>query len=338
MHRLRFIQFANHMLFGAVNALKNDLRKGKKFDEPAYTAAIATKFPAMMNGAWGNVKFGGCFIHKSPIVTLDNTSNPSVRESCEAGDLLVLCRDMVDGYIRINAALFQVKKMDGLYNRIKPDNEIQLKFYTEWPTFSFGRSYKSPYYNIEPKTATPGAQYMFINEKKYYHHWYDYYPLSLQPLLFTHSKSAAVMCSDPDLSFGNFLWEFINWQDGRPISESEQKANDEWSKFIWRLISFSKTKSFMHKNVRISKHIKATGDFFQFMTLPMSETHADVMFTDWLNQHNMSNDTETFNNKMLNEEKFDDEGGDKGFAILFIDKIDSYIDKIDSYIGPDEFS
>ena len=292
MHRLRFIQFANHMLFGAVNALKNDLRKGKKFDEPAYTAAIATKFPAMMNGAWGNVKFGGCFIHKSPIVTLDNTSNPSVRESCEAGDLLVLCRDMVDGHIRINAALFQVKKMDGLY----------------------------------------------INEKKYYHHWYDYYPLSLQPLLFTHSKSAAVMCSDPDLSFGNFLWEFINWQDGRPISESEQKANDEWSKFIWRLISFSKTKSFMHKNVRISKHIKATGDFFQFMTLPMSETHADVMFTDWLNQHNMSNDTETFNNKMLNEEKFDDEGGDKGFAILFIDKIDSYIDKIDSYIGPDEFS
>lgn len=119
MHRLRFIYLANHILLGAVNALRNDLLKGKTFDEPAYTAAIATKFPAMMNGVWGDVKFGGCFIHKSPIVTLDNTSNPSVRESCEAGDLLVLCRELVDGQTRINAALFQIKKTDSLYDTIK---------------------------------------------------------------------------------------------------------------------------------------------------------------------------------------------------------------------------
>ena len=314
------------MLFGAVNALRNDLLKGKKFDEPAYTAAIATKFPAMMNGAWGDVKFGGCFIHKSPIVTLDNISGPLVRESCEAGDLLVLCRDLVDGQTRINAALFQIKKTDCLYDRIKPDNKIQLKLYTEWPSFSFGRNYKSPYYNIEPKVATPGAQYMFINEEVYYSRWYDYYPLSLQPLLFTHSKSAAVMCSDPDFSFGNFLWEFINWQDGRPISESEQEANDDWSKFIWKLISFSRTKTFKHKNVRIPKHIKATGDFFQFMTLSMSETHTDEMFTDWLSLHNDSNAAETFDKNELDEKKLDDEGGDKGFAILFIDKAVGYFD------------
>lgn len=326
MHRLQFIHLANHMLFGAVNALRNDLLKGKKFDEPAYTAAIATKFPAMMNEVWGNVMFGGCFIHKSPIVTLDNTSNPSERESCEAGDLLVLCRELVDGKTRINAALFQIKKTESLYDRIKPDNDIQLKLYTEWPSFSFGRNYKSPYYNIEPKAATPGAQYMFINEEVYYSRWHDYYPLSLQPLLFTNSKSTAVMCSDPDFSFGNFLWEFINWQDGRPISESEQEANDDWSNFIWKLISFSKTKTFMHKNVRIPKHIKATGDFFQFMTLSMSETHTDVMLTDWLSQHNESSGAETFDKIELDEEKLDDEGGDKGFAILFIDKAGIYID------------
>ena len=321
MHRLRFTYLANHMLLGAVNALRNDLLKGKTFDEPAYTAAIATKFPAMMNGVWENVKFGGCFIHKSPIVTLDNTSNPSVRESCEAGDLLVLCRELVDGQTRINAALFQIKKTDSLYDTIKPDNDIQLKLYTEWPSFSFGRNYKSLHYDIEPKAATPGAQYMFINERNYYR-WFGYYPVSLQPLLFTHCKSAAVMCSDPELSFGNFLWDFINWQNGRPISESEQKADDDWSKIIWKLISLSKTKAFKHKNVRIPKHIKANGDFFQFMTLSMSETHTDVMFTDWLNQQGKSNGTETFDKEVFYEEKEnpDDDGSDRGFAILFIDK------------------
>lgn len=326
--RLRFIHIANHMLFGAVNALKNDLRPGKKFDEPAYTAAIATKFPAMMTGAWGAVKFGGCFIHKSPIVTLDNTSNPSVRESCEAGDLLVLCRDLVDGKARVNAALFQIKKTDS-FGRIKPDNDIQLKLYTEWPSFSFGRNYKSPYYNIEPKAATPGAQYMFINEEDYYCRWYDYYPLSKQPLLFTHSSSAAVMYSDPDFSFGSFLWEFINWQDGRPISESALKANDDWSKFIWELISISKANTFKHTGVRIPKHIKATGDFFQFMSTPISETHTDVIFTDWMSQHEKLSGTEADEKKEYHEEDPDDGCGDKGFAILFIDKTGGKIDTVE---------
>jgi len=327
--RLRFIHIANHMLFGAVNALKNDLRPGKKFDEPAYTAAIATKFPAMMTGAWGAVKFGGCFIHKSPIVTLDNTSNPSVRESCEAGDLLVLCRDLVDGKARVNTALFQIKKTDGLYDIIKPDNKIQLKLYTEWPSFSFGRNYKSPYYNIEPKTATPGAQYMFINEEDYYCRWYDYYPLSMQPLLFTHSSSAAVMYSEPGFSFGSFLWEFINWQDGRPISESALKANDDWSKFIWELISWSETHLFNHKNVRISKQKKAAGDFFQFITCPISETHTDVFFTDWLSQYEKTSSVKTDDKKGHYEEKLGDDCGDKGFAILFIDKTGDKIDTVE---------
>lgn len=326
MQRLRFIHIANHMLFGAVNALKNDLRPGKKFDEPAYTAAIATKFPAMMAGVWGAVKFGGCFIHKSPIVTLDNTSNPSVRESCEAGDLLVLCRDLVDGQTRINAALFQIKKTDGLYDRIKPDNDIQLKLYTEWPSFSFGRNYKSPFYNIEPKAATPGAQYMFINEEDFYCPWYDYYPLSLQPLLFTHSSATAVMHSDPDFSFGSFLWKFINWQDGRPISETETKANDDWSKFIWGLISISKTKTFMHTGVKIPKRIKAIGDFFQFMTMPISKTHTDVIYTDWLSRHEKIDSAVDDEKKELHEDGIDDDCGDKGFAILFIDKTGGNID------------
>ena len=136
------------------------------------------------------------------------------------------------------------------------------------------------------------------------------------------------MYSDPDLSFGNFLWDFVNWQNGRPISESEQDANDDWSRFIWKLISYSKTKAFKHKNVRSPKHIKANGDFFQFMTLPMSETHTDVIFTDRLNHQGKSNGTETFDKKELDEEKenLDGDGSDRGFAILLIDKTGGIID------------
>ena len=62
------------------------------------------------------------------------------------------------------------------------------------------------------------------------------------------------------------------------------------------------------------------------MTPSMSETHTDVMFTDWLNQHNESNASKTFDIIELDEQKLDDDGGDKGFAILFIDKAGGHID------------
>lgn len=319
MQRIRFEHIANYMLLGAVNALKSDLLAGKTFDEPAYTAAIATRFPALMTGVCEHVKFGGCFIHKSPIVTIDNMGNPSETERCEAGDLLVLCKDLVDGQTRINAALFQLKKTKHLYDHEKPDNDIQLKLYTEWPSFSIGRNYKNPYYNIEPKAVTPGAQYMFINEDNFYCDWYEYYPYSLQPIVFTHSIPAPIMRSDPELSFGSFLWDFMNWQDGRPISETEQTAKDDWSVFIWKLIDWSKSTTFKHKNVRIPKHIKANGDFFQFMTLPTSESHADIMFADWLSQSEKSSNQGLYDMEEFKDDISDENGG-RSFAILFIDK------------------
>lgn len=38
MSKYLFASFANHMLLGAVNAVRQDLQPGKKMDEPAYTA------------------------------------------------------------------------------------------------------------------------------------------------------------------------------------------------------------------------------------------------------------------------------------------------------------
>lgn len=78
MTKYQFVSFANHMLLGAVNAVRQDLQPGAKLDEPAYTASIVTKYPALMNGSWGRTKFGGCFIHQSLIATMSNGTDRCV--------------------------------------------------------------------------------------------------------------------------------------------------------------------------------------------------------------------------------------------------------------------
>lgn len=98
-----FSTMANYMLLGAVNSIRKDLKAGATMKEPDYLAAIVTKFPPLMNTMWGNAKYGGCYIHQKPYVTT------VAGDTCEAGDLLVLCRKTVDGKTRINAALFQLK-------------------------------------------------------------------------------------------------------------------------------------------------------------------------------------------------------------------------------------
>ena len=96
MDIIEFSQQANYMLLGAVNAVKKELRPGHNIQEQDYLTAIVTKFPLLMSGTWDNVKYGGCFIHKSPQVTFKQGGR------CEVGDLLVLCRDSTDKNVRYN--------------------------------------------------------------------------------------------------------------------------------------------------------------------------------------------------------------------------------------------
>ena len=63
------IEFTDHMLVGAVNQAKQRLLPRKRFTEPCYTSAIVSIFPSLMQPSmFGNVRFGGCFIHQRPIV------------------------------------------------------------------------------------------------------------------------------------------------------------------------------------------------------------------------------------------------------------------------------
>ena len=312
MNILDFSRQANYMLLGATNAVKKDLRPGHTFQEPDYLTAIVTKFPLLMNSTWNHVNFGGCFIHKSPQVTFKKGGR------CEAGDLLVLCRKAVGTDYRYNAALFQLKRLEENeeYQVTKPKELIQYDLYTEWPEFSIGGTFNpAKVHNINPKTVTPGAQYMFINDPDNYvrYYWYEESYLH-HPCIFTHAIPEPVMQSRADLSFGRFLWDFIHWQNGRPISSEKRAVNDEWSRFIWDLIRKTRNVMIQNINVRVQRKngiAKQQGDFFHLLTTKDSMSFLLQSYIDWTNRDNDGGNESA--DETINEEV------NGAISILFID-------------------
>ena len=316
LNKYQFISFANHMLLKAAEDTKWRLKPTKRFDEPCYTASIATRFPELMNGNWMGIKFGGCFIHQSPIVKMKNADN-----GCEAGDLLVICKTTELKIPQYNATLFQIKTGKGLGKPIKPDNPTQKELYLKWTDFSFGGSYnnqKPNNYDIYPKVPTPGAQYMFIN-KNNFEYWdvIDYPSMGYMPVLYTHSMPGTEMDNNPDFSFGSFLWDFIHWQNGRPMSPKCDKDNDEWSRFIWELVERTENHVFNLSRIKAENEQRAKGDFFDFMTKSVN-WHNNLLYEEWTallqNYHGNSDDGGADNKEL---EVADD--SPRGFSILFID-------------------
>lgn len=102
---LSIISEINEALNKAVGEVASIMKPGRRMQEPDYTAAITLCLPSRLEQILGpKVKVGGCFVHQNPIVRFD--SQP---KGCELGDLLVLCRKVVDGEQRHNAAQFQLK-------------------------------------------------------------------------------------------------------------------------------------------------------------------------------------------------------------------------------------
>lgn len=224
----------DHMLVYSVAELAGK-KRGNSLQEPDYTAAIVTEFVPMAphSRVFGKAKAGGTFIHQRPKVTFDMKGHS---ETCELGDLLVLCRRMVDGEERYNAALMQLKMAHSNNNlAISSSGElVQLYLYTKWPVF---RCANGVNYDIQPKMVTLGAQYIFVNE--------DDYPL------FTHHIPQERMLNRDYYSFGRFLSDFVDWQNGRPILDAANKDADEWSKLIWDVIEHNANAYFRRRNVGI---------------------------------------------------------------------------------------
>ncbi len=215
-------------------AIKQIQRLAKRpLQEPDYNTALALLLPTLLNksGYFKNVRFGGCFIHQSPIATFNDSSN--VQCSCELGDLLAICHKVVDGDDLYNAALVQWKIIKKAVEVLTGKPLNQLSLYKHWPLFSL--SSKGGTYDIYPKTVTPGAQYGLIQS----------YP---DFGVFTTIPSTCLKVQGAS-SYARFLINLMSWQTGRPFEHDSSKANDDWSKLINHLIQSSLSKAFTRKNI-----------------------------------------------------------------------------------------
>jgi len=212
---------------------------GRKFQEPDYTAGLAIGLPSLLNTpelARLGLRFGGCYVHQSPLVTYREGTTTEIRE---LGDLLVLSRERVDGAERYNAALLQLK-MDDEKNEVESG---QLKIYTQWPAFDFGRSV-SPvaHYDVYPKTVTQGALYSFVHVH------------TVGSLGFTVASPDRLVVRDGvdnanGVPLQEFLADFVIGISGRSISSWQDHGNDAWSHLIWDIVGRLKDARFKRKNI-----------------------------------------------------------------------------------------
>jgi len=171
------------------------------------------------------------------------------------------------------------------------NEEVQLELYQDWPVFEIKPN--PTQYDVQPKAITPGAQYLCIadglgtcmGEKRLY-----------------HSLPAKKMELYNLYTLGHFILNFIDWQNGRPISLEKDCKNDPWSSFIWELIHRTMANPFNRRNVGINNQSRTSGDFFTSLLI---ETRiADV--NDWENTVEYG--------KLFSNEMFD------GISILLIDE------------------
>lgn len=262
-------------------AIIQQRKPGANLQEPDYTAAITTEFVRLANHhhALEHAKVGGSFIHQRPYV---NFTLRRKKRRCELGDLLIICRKMVDGEQRFNAALMQLKMAHSRsYKTITDRKEkVQLYLYEHWPAFIA----KGKTYDIVPKTVTLGAQYLFVNDGDF--------------PLFTHSIPQQRMANSDYFSFGRFLYDFVRWQNGRPIVLEDDPHKDEWSSLIWDIVNYNNGIAFRRRNVRIDGEQRNN---IQFLT------------------HLIDNPIDDLPNE---EQVVDNNEGSLACPILFIDLVD----------------
>lgn len=229
---MKKITAINNAVQDAINIVAAKAKKA--LQEPDYNAAMAIELPPLLNasGAFPGVKIGGCFIHQSPTVTFAGKyANPS---TCELGDLLVICHDILDGDDRYNAALIQWKIIKSGVELVAGTALRQLDLYEHWPLFTLSNN--GCQFDIFPKTVTPGAQFGLIRP----------------------GKLTSLFCSIPSMSlktanstsFARFIINMMNWQTGRPfVIDEAQGQKDTWSDLILHLLAVTLTKRFNRRNV-----------------------------------------------------------------------------------------
>ena len=249
---MKRITALNKAIQGSINTIAASVKKPLR--EPEYNAAFVLELPQRINsiGLFKNVRFGGCFIHQSPIASFTGKNGSPAR--CEIGDLLVITRTTIDGDDRFNAALIQWKVATSFPCVLASPGELnQLDLYEHWPVFSL--SSKGGTFDIYPKTVTPGAQYGLIRP-------------GAQTVINCMIPSSCLDLMD-SVSFARFIINMMKWHTGRPFDIDSANSSDAWSCFINKLISASLSKVFTLKRISKSGHKgkfpRANLDFLSFL-------------------------------------------------------------------------
>ena len=249
-----------------------------------YTSVFAVEFPNVLKKSGTlphNIKFGGGFIHQSPIVRFASIHKQS---GCELGDLLIFVRKTTIDGERFNAALVQLKRSKNSSVTITRDGDLkQLYLYEQWPCFSI--SQLGCQYNIFPKNSINGAVYGIIYEKK-----------NNAVQFYTSEPMTSMQCRS-EQTLGRFIGNMIDWQAGRVVSDEKSKDSDEWSRLIWDILRLVSHKIF-NKDSIYSNQSKLTFNFLQ------------QLLDNPLNANNNNAHSVGQNN---NEEK------NSGFGILLVD-------------------
>ena len=228
MTNITEINKAIQVAIARVNAQKQG-----ELQEPDYTAALALEFPKEMNRTevFPHIKFGGCFIHQSPIVQFNSSHN---QNGCELGDLLVLLRKRTKDDVRYNSALIQLKISDINPAILHGDGDLkQLYLYEKWSVFTIVSTGER--YDLFPKAVSQGALYSIVQRRSV-------------PQIFM-AEPGSCMAFSGEMTFGRFIQNAINWQAGRTIADDSNNHLDEWSRLIWNLIKHSVKKVFNRKRI-----------------------------------------------------------------------------------------
>jgi hypothetical protein len=175
-------------------------------------------------GILGNkikIDIASVFCHQRPLITFA-TNGPD--ETCEIADVLFLhCHKNIFGLKSYNAVLFQAKKDNGKDDDILMKLDAQLKLYTKWPEFRYGkRNAKVSYtFSVEdtrlilPSRQHKGARYLVFPRDPSY---------TSLPVKFMTAKANRIL--KPDKSFSEELDNLIIGIGGRSVKK--RNVRDIW--------------------------------------------------------------------------------------------------------------
>lgn len=226
-----------------------DVALQNRQDEPKYVNRIAKYLVEILNAHAQtslysrqkiHLSFGSAFVHQAPKV-----KNLTTGKSCEAGDLLILLRDVdCHGAERYNSILLQAKMADG--NKVwSPDptktEYVQYELYNTWPQVSInvanatGGTTTQTYLmskgnsKISPNSPHSGAQYLFLHRNRFYADGCASYV----------APSSSPFATDA-FCLANVLCGVLRFTNGMEIEDKNSKTKSEWSRFIWDLIAHAK--------------------------------------------------------------------------------------------------